>query len=68
MSDTSNGVLAKIQGKTVDEIVADSRKTIPLGRVGYPDDVANLVSSLASKDSDYITGQNMLVNGGRELS
>jgi len=68
LSDTSNGVLAKIQGKTLDDIVDDSLKTTPLGRVGYPDDVANLVSFLASKDSDYITGQNMLVNGGRDMS
>ncbi|CAF3933604.1 unnamed protein product [Rotaria sordida] len=68
LSDKSNEEFAKLQGKTVEDIVNDAVKTIPLGRVGYPDDVANLVSFLASKDSDYITGQNILVNGGRDFS
>ncbi|CAF1359879.1 unnamed protein product [Adineta steineri] len=68
LSDKSNEVLSKIQGKSVNDIESDSLKTIPIGRVGYPEDVANLVSFLAGKDSDYITGQSILVNGGRELS
>jgi meso-butanediol dehydrogenase/(S,S)-butanediol dehydrogenase/diacetyl reductase len=29
-----------------------------------PDDVANFVSFLASEDSDYITGQSMITDGG----
>jgi NAD(P)-dependent dehydrogenase (short-subunit alcohol dehydrogenase family) len=37
---------------------------IPLGRIGYPQDVAPLVNFLASKDSDYITGQVITVDGG----
>jgi len=37
---------------------------IPLGRLQTPDDVANLVSFFASDDADYITGQNILTNGG----
>lgn len=43
--------------KYVDELIA-------LGRVSVPDDVAKLVSFLASKDSNYITGQCMVVDGG----
>ena len=39
-------------------------KTIPLGRQEEPEDVANLVSFLASPDSDYITGQAINVCGG----
>lgn len=34
------------------------------GRPQQPDDVANLVSFLASSDSDYITGQTILTDGG----
>ncbi|CAF1333507.1 unnamed protein product [Rotaria sordida] len=41
---------------------------IPLNRIGYSDDVANLVSFLASKNSDYITGQSILDNGGIDYS
>jgi meso-butanediol dehydrogenase/(S,S)-butanediol dehydrogenase/diacetyl reductase len=39
-------------------------ETIPLGRQETPEDVANLVSFLASSDSDYITGQAIQVCGG----
>lgn len=39
-------------------------KEIPVGRFGSPDDVANMVRFLASKESGYITGQVIHVNGG----
>jgi 3-oxoacyl-[acyl-carrier protein] reductase len=38
-----------------------------LGRAGDPGEVANLVMFLASSDSDYITGQNYIIDGGRVL-
>ncbi len=37
---------------------------IPMQKFGNPEDVANLVYFLSSKDSSYITGQNFNVNGG----
>jgi glucose 1-dehydrogenase len=39
-------------------------KNIPLGRLGKPEDVAGLVSFLASPDADYITGSTFYVDGG----
>jgi 3-oxoacyl-[acyl-carrier protein] reductase len=39
-------------------------KSIPLGRVGSPEDVANAVRFLASEDASYITGHVLNVNGG----
>lgn len=38
--------------------------TIPLGRVGYPRDVAGAVIFLASADADYITGIVIRIDGG----
>lgn len=39
-------------------------KLIPLGRFGHPRAVANLVYFLCSKDNEYITAQNIVVDGG----
>jgi NAD(P)-dependent dehydrogenase (short-subunit alcohol dehydrogenase family) len=39
-------------------------QTVPLGRVGYPEDVAGAVAFLASDDASYITGQIVTVDGG----
>ena len=40
---------------------------IPLQRIGNPDDIANMVSFLASDKSSYITGQTFIVDGGWTL-
>jgi len=37
----------------------------PLARLGQPGDVVGMVSFLASDAADFITGQTVLVNGGR---
>ena len=39
-------------------------KTVPRGRAGRPEDVAQAVLFLASEDADYITGDTILVDGG----
>jgi 7-alpha-hydroxysteroid dehydrogenase len=39
--------------------------TIPLGRLGTPDDIAAAVVFLASPAAGWVTGQNLLVAGGR---
>ncbi|MFC1860775.1 SDR family NAD(P)-dependent oxidoreductase [Chloroflexota bacterium] len=36
----------------------------PLGRLGTPEDIANMVAFLASDEADFITGQSINVNGG----
>lgn len=42
-------------------------RTSPLGRVGRAEDVAGLAVFLASDESSYITGQNIVVDGGQTL-
>ncbi|CAF4935019.1 unnamed protein product [Rotaria sp. Silwood1] len=59
--------LANFHGKTKDDVTEDFVKATPLGRIGDPDDVANLVSFLASKNSDYITGQTNEVNEVQDI-
>ena len=39
-------------------------KTIPIGRLGHPDEVAKLVCFLASEANTYLTGQQVVMDGG----
>ena len=47
------------------QVIDRSRSSVPLGFVGDPEDVANTVVFLASGASRYITGQTLLIDGGR---
>ncbi|MBB5016277.1 acetoacetyl-CoA reductase [Rehaibacterium terrae] len=42
--------------------------SIPVGRMGRPDDIARTVRFLCGDDADYITGANIPVNGGLFMS
>jgi len=42
-------------------------RTSPLGRVGRAEDVASVALFLASNDSAYVTGTNLIVDGGQSL-
>jgi meso-butanediol dehydrogenase / (S,S)-butanediol dehydrogenase / diacetyl reductase len=50
------------------ELMAQWVAAIPMGRAGTGDDVAGLVSFLASDDAAYITGQTINVDGGMFMS
>ncbi len=56
--------LAKRQGKTVDEVIAERSKTIPAGRYGMPGEYGPLVAFLCSEQAAYITGSIMRTDGG----
>jgi NAD(P)-dependent dehydrogenase (short-subunit alcohol dehydrogenase family) len=43
-------------------------KTIPMGRIGDPEEVAEVVYFLCSRASSYITGQTIYVDGGRTIA
>ncbi len=46
----------------------EREKSIPLGRVGYPDDVARVIAFLASDDAAYVTGAAYDITGGTWMS
>ena len=50
------------------ELMQEWVNDIPISRVGTPEDVAGLVTFLASKDAAYITGQTINVDGGLFMS
>lgn len=55
-------------GKPIDEVKRASVAGVPLGRIGQPDELANLVVFLASDAASYITGQAIMVDGGASTS
>ncbi|MFC2122529.1 SDR family NAD(P)-dependent oxidoreductase [Bacteroidota bacterium] len=50
-----------------DEVKEQIKKQVYLGRLGKPEEVANVVAFLASDKSSFITGQNIAVCGGSTL-
>jgi 3-oxoacyl-[acyl-carrier protein] reductase len=51
-----------------DQALAEMARSIPLGRLGTPDEIAGLVAFLASPWGAYITGATFHVDGGRGAS
>jgi len=58
---------AKALGKEVEQVKAEKIKAIPLGRVGRPEDVAEVALFLASSRSAFMTGQAINVTGGQAV-
>jgi NAD(P)-dependent dehydrogenase (short-subunit alcohol dehydrogenase family) len=47
------------------DVIDRVRNSVPMGYVAEPEDVASVVAFLASDDARYITGQSLLIDGGR---
>lgn len=59
---------ARESGKSVEDILNESRQAIPLGRYSTPEDIAAMVVFLASTGGRNITGQSYNVDGGLVMS
>ncbi len=55
---------AQSTGTAVEQLYAAMGKDIPLGRVGRADEVANVVTFLASHAASYVTGTSINLDGG----
>ncbi len=50
--------------EVVDQIIAQ----VPMGRLGKPEEIGNLVAFLASERAAYVTGSTLAINGGLHMS
>lgn len=55
---------AKREGRSVQEVAAESVASIPVGRYGTPEEYASVAAFLASSQAAYVTGSIVRVDGG----
>lgn len=55
---------SKNAGMTEEQYAAKHQATIPLGRIGRPDEFASVVAFLASERASYVNGATIIVDGG----
>jgi meso-butanediol dehydrogenase/(S,S)-butanediol dehydrogenase/diacetyl reductase len=68
MWDLIDEKLAESEGLRKGQAIEKYSNLIHLGRVSVPEDVASYVSYLASPDSDYMTGQSVMIDGGIQFA
>jgi 3-oxoacyl-[acyl-carrier protein] reductase len=55
---------AQREGRPVADVTAESTASIPVGRYGDPQEYADVVAFLASRNAAYVTGSVVRVDGG----
>jgi 3-oxoacyl-[acyl-carrier protein] reductase len=55
---------SRMTGQTVDQIMAESAAKVPVGRIGQPEDIANMVVFLCSERAGFVNGALIEVDGG----
>ena len=57
----------EMRGLDADQAVETLNKSVPLGRIAEPEDIADVVAFLASDESRYMCGALLEVNGGKSV-
>jgi len=60
-------VLTSMVAAIGDEILDKIASTIPVGRLGQPEEIACAVAYLSSEPAGFITGSNLAINGGQHM-
>ena len=62
-----DGIKADKTGASLEQVQDASRKTIPAGRYGRPEEFGAMVTFLCSQQAGYVTGATLHVNGGMAM-
>lgn len=54
---------AEKSARSIDDVLADSFRNIPLGRYGRPEEIGDAIAFLASDAASYVSGVTLLVDG-----
>ncbi|WP_313892534.1 SDR family oxidoreductase [Psychrobacillus sp.] len=57
-------IIADKKNVSIEEVQENIKQTIPIGRYGDPKEFANIIAFLCSEANTYMTGQNLVVDGG----
>jgi NAD(P)-dependent dehydrogenase (short-subunit alcohol dehydrogenase family) len=63
-TDRAVSLMAQAYGLSPEGVRAEGGKALPLGRLGVPADIANAVLYLASDEAAWVTGSELVVDGG----
>jgi len=58
-------IMTRALSTSTDPVVHETMAQVPVGFVGEPEDIAAMAALLASEEGRFITGQSIVVNGGR---
>jgi NAD(P)-dependent dehydrogenase (short-subunit alcohol dehydrogenase family) len=56
------------RGLDPDKAVQELNKSVPLGRIAEPEDIADVIAFLASDEARYIAGETVEVTGAKPVS
>ncbi len=59
---------AKKSGKTYEEVLEELSESIPMRRLGKPEEIASVVVFLSSEPAAFLTGQTIVVDGGQDMT
>ena len=62
---TQQGVRAKLEGRDVEELLQELGQELPAGRIAEPEEIANVVTFLASEACSYMFGSTLYMDGGK---
>lgn len=60
-------ILTEMAERTAPELNEELRRITPLGRFGKPSDIGRAVLFLVSESGDFITGETLVIDGGRTM-